>query len=88
MSAGRSPGGGSCPGTTSCWATWWTRTGSGHSAKEEAITKYPWPTTYSQLLSFLGMIIFYRRFIRGAASILKPLTDATKGGGPKHRQLD
>ena len=48
-------------------------------AKVEAITKYPRPTTCSQLLSFLGMINFYRRFIRGAASILKPLTDATKG---------
>ena len=57
-------------------------------AKVEAITKYPRPTTCSQLLSFLGMINFYRRFIRGAASILKPLTDATKGGGPKHRLLD
>ena len=28
------------------------------------------------------------RFIRGAASILKPLTDATNGGGSKHRLLD
>ena len=57
-------------------------------AKVEAITKYPRPTTCSQLLSFLGMINFYRRFIRGAASILKQLTDATKGGGSNHRQLD
>ena len=57
-------------------------------AKVEAITKYPRPTTCSQLLSFLGMINFYRRFIKGAASILKPLTDATKGGGPKHRKLE
>ena len=56
-------------------------------AKVEAITKYPRPSTCSQLLSFRGMINFYRRFIRGAASILKPLTDATKGSGPKHRKL-
>ena len=34
------------------------------------------------------MINFYRKFIRGASSILKPLTDATKGSGPKHRKLD
>ena len=50
-------------------------------SKVEAITKYPRPTTCSQLLSFLGMINFCRRFIRGAASILKPLTDATRGVG-------
>ena len=34
------------------------------------------------------MINFYRRFIKGAASILKPLTDAMKGARPKHRKLD
>ena len=57
-------------------------------SKVEAIIQNPRPTTCSQLLSFLGMINFYRRFIRGAASILKLLTDATKGGGPKHRKLN
>ena len=57
-------------------------------AKVEAISKYPRPTMGSQLLSFLGMIKFYRRFIRGAASILNPLTYVTKSGGPKHRKLD
>ena len=57
-------------------------------AKVEAITKYPRPSTSSQLLSFLGMIYFYRMYIRGVASILKPLTDATKGGGPNHRKLN
>ena len=40
------------------------------------------------LLSFLGMINYYRRFIRGAVIILKPLTDATKGSGPNHRKPD
>ena len=34
------------------------------------------------------MINFNRRFIKGGASILKPLTDVMKGGGPKHRKLD
>jgi len=56
-------------------------------ARVEAIQKYPRPTTCSQLLSFLGLLNYYRRFIKVAASILKPLTDATKGGGPKNRQL-
>ena len=32
-------------------------------AKVEALTKYLRPTTYSQLLSFLGMINCYRSFI-------------------------
>ena len=44
-----------------------------------AITAYPKPTTKSQLMSFLGMLNFYRRYLKGAASILKPLTDATCG---------
>ena len=34
------------------------------------------------------MINFCRRFIRGAASILKPLTVASRGGCLKHRKLD
>ena len=35
-----------------------------------------------------GMINFYRRLIRGAASILNSLTDAIKVGMPKHRKLN
>ena len=58
------------------------------AAKVEAIRTYPKPATCSQLLSFLGMLNYYRRFIPKAASMLKPLTDATRGGGAKHRKLD
>jgi cleavage and polyadenylation specificity factor subunit 1 len=32
-----------------------------------------------QLMSFLGMLNFYRRFLPGAAKVLKPLTDFLKG---------
>ena len=39
------------------------------------------------MMSFLGMLNFYRRYLRGAASILKPLTDATRGAGSKHSKL-
>ena len=50
-------------------------------ARVEAIAAFPPPTTRAELQGFLGMVNFYRRFIRGAASILRPLTEATKGGG-------
>ena len=39
-------------------------------------------------MSFLGMLNFNRRYLRGAASILKPLTDATPELGGKHSQLE
>lgn len=44
-----------------------------------AIQSYPCPSTVQELQSFLGMVNFYRRFIRGAAGILKPLTDSLSG---------
>jgi len=46
----------------------------------EAIARYPAPTSVQQLHTYLGMVNFYRRFIRGAAQILKLLTDALRGG--------
>ena len=53
-----------------------------------AIKAPPAPASKSQLMSFLGMLNFYRRYLRGAASILKPLTDATRGAGGKYSQLE
>lgn len=50
----------------------------------EAIKKHPVPGTVKQLQTYLGMVNFYRRFIAGAAKILKPLTDALRGG-PKSK---
>ena len=57
-------------------------------ARVAAITAYPKPSTKSQLTSFLGMLNFYRRYLKEAASILKPLTDATRGAGSKHSKLE
>ena len=57
-------------------------------ARVAAITAYPKPSTKSQLMSFLGMLNFYRRYLKGAASILKPLTDATRGAGCKESKLE
>jgi hypothetical protein len=45
----------------------------------EAVERRPRPTTIKELQMFLGLINFYRRFLPGAASILKPLTDALRG---------
>jgi hypothetical protein len=44
-----------------------------------AIQKYPRPATVKQLLAFLGVFNFYRRFVPAAARILLPLTDSTRG---------
>ena len=46
----------------------------------EAIRNFPLPTTTQHLQTYLGMVNFYRRFLRGAAQVLKPLTDSLKGG--------
>jgi cleavage and polyadenylation specificity factor subunit 1 len=46
----------------------------------QAVKEFPPPKTVKQMLSFLGMINFYRRFLPRAAQILKPLTDSLRGG--------
>ena len=50
-------------------------------AKVAAIRDFPQPKTVKQLQSYLGMVNFYRRFVKDAAGILKPLTDALRGAG-------
>ncbi len=49
------------------------------SSYVEAVEKRPPPTMVKELQVFLGLVNFYRRFIPGAASILKPLIDALRG---------
>jgi cleavage and polyadenylation specificity factor subunit 1 len=46
----------------------------------KAIADHPRPTNTKELQNFLGVINFYRRFVPRAAAILRPLTDALKGG--------
>jgi hypothetical protein len=48
---------------------------SGHGLKE-ALSRYLQPKTVAPLRPFLGLANFYCRFIKGAAKILCPLTDA------------
>ena len=45
----------------------------------QAIRDFPQPKTVRQLMEFLGMFNFYKRFIPGAAAVLSPLFDATTG---------
>jgi hypothetical protein len=44
-----------------------------------AIQKYPRPATVKQMLAFLGVFNFYRRFVPATAKILRPFTDTTRG---------
>jgi len=46
-----------------------------------AISDFPVPADKPALQRFLGMVNFYRKFLRGAARALAPLTDALKGSG-------
>ena len=43
------------------------------------IPEFTVPSDKPALQRFLGMINFYRKFLRGAARVLAPLTDALKG---------
>jgi transposase InsO family protein len=45
-----------------------------------AIRRFPWPNTIKELQAFLGLVNFYRRFVRSAARLLLPLTAALAGG--------
>ena len=44
------------------------------------IVKFPQPETVQQLKTYLGMVNFYHRFLKGAVLVLKPLTNQLKGG--------
>ena len=45
----------------------------------KAIDEYPRPVTIKQLRTFLGMVMYYKRFIHRAEVFLKPLHQATTG---------
>ena len=56
--------------------------GQGHvkpvQAKIEAISSFPAPTTRKQLMSFLGMAGYYRKFCKNFSVIAAPLTNLLK----------
>lgn len=48
--------------------------------KIKAVLKYPIPRTPTEIKSFLGLIGYYRKFIKDFAKITKPLTSCLKKG--------
>ena len=49
-----------------------------NSKKIDAIQKFPVPKTQREIKSFLGLLGYYRRFIKNFAKITKPLTQCLK----------
>lgn len=46
--------------------------------KTRAITEWPTPESKKDIQSFLGLVNYYRRFIKNCSGISKPLTELTK----------
>ena len=49
-------------------------------SKIQAILDWEAPTKMTELRSFLGLVNYYRRIIRGYSNITVPLTDMLKKG--------
>jgi hypothetical protein len=47
-------------------------------SKVEAVSKWKQPSNVSEVQSFLGMVGYYRRFIKGFSSIARPMTKLLK----------
>lgn len=46
--------------------------------KIKAVKDYPTPTNVTEVRSFLGLVNYYRKFIKGCSLIARPLQDLTK----------
>lgn len=56
-------------------------------SKIAAIRDWPQPANVQEVRQFIGLCSHYRRFIPGFSTVAAPLTDQTKGGGPKRRPI-
>ncbi|SAM00569.1 hypothetical protein [Absidia glauca] len=52
-----------------------------------AIRDWPIPTNVQEVRQFFGLAQHYRRFMPGFAGIAAPITDLTRGVGPKRRSI-
>ena len=51
-------------------------------AKIETVVKWERPQTVSEVRSFLGLAVYYRRFVEGFCKMVKPLTQLTRKDQP------
>lgn len=58
------------------------------NTKVAAIQEYPQPTDYASLRRFLGMVGFYRRFVKHFSDICEPLYELLGSTGQKNKSLD
>lgn len=56
------------------------------SEKIQALRTWPRPKNLKELRSFLGFSGYYRRFIQGYSSIVRPLNDLTRGYPPLRKK--
>lgn len=50
------------------------------TGKTEVIEKWPKPQSLTELRGFLGLVQFFRRFIKNFSGLAQPLTELTKKG--------
>ena len=51
-----------------------------HQEKIREIIDWPTPKHLTKLKIFLGIFIYYRKFVKGFSQLMTPLTDLTKKG--------
>ncbi|GFQ89655.1 retrovirus-related Pol polyprotein from transposon opus [Trichonephila clavata] len=55
--------------------------------KVEVITNYKLPDTINELRTFLGIVNFYRRYLKDAAKTQAPLHNLLKGAKKKEKKV-
>lgn len=55
-------------------------------SKVKAIQEWPRPTNVQEVRQFVGLASHYRKFLKNFSSIAAPLTELTKGTGPKKKK--